>query len=97
MTGLKGNSFAVNTWKDYYKLSLKRNEQGLNDTMDQWFNTEHKNWAAKNQGILEVAHFSAEHLSQVRDPKLVNLYMKKEIDEAKALELTVTLEDGAFR
>ena len=95
--GLKGNEFAVNTWKDYYKISLKRNEMGLNESKEQWFNTEHQNWAIKNQGVLELAHISAEHLSQVRDPKIVNLYMKKEIDEAKSGEPTVTMEDGAFR
>ena len=63
MKGLKGNEFAVDTWKDYYRLSLKRNDQGLNKTKDSWFNAEHRNWAEKNQGVLEVAHFSAEHLS----------------------------------
>ena len=88
----------MNNWKDYYNLSMMRNEQGINRTTTKWFATEHGNWAAKNQGVLEVAHLQAEHQSQNHDPKqLLNLYTRKEQDDAKALQLTMKLEDGSFR
>ena len=77
---------------------MMRNEQGINRTTTKWFKTEHGNWATKNQGVLEVAHLHAEHHSQNHDPKqLLNLYTRKEQDDAKALQLTVKLEDGSFR
>ena len=72
--GLKGNNFAVDSWKDYYNLSLLRNEEGLNKSKDNWFKSQHSNWTTKNQGVLEVAHLSAEHLSQLSDPRQVNVY-----------------------
>ena len=40
---------------------------------------------------------SAEKLSQLNDPRQVNLYQKKEIDETKNLQPTLTLDDGTFR
>ena len=43
--GLKGNNFAVDSWKDYYNLSLLRNEEGLNKSKDNWFKSQHSNWA----------------------------------------------------
>lgn len=48
MTGLTGNEFAVSTWKDYYQLSLRRTEEGLNYTKNQWFSTEHQKWYDQN-------------------------------------------------
>ena len=47
--------------------------------------------------MLEVAHMSAEHFSQMCDPRQVNLYQRKETDDTKALQPTLTLEDGTFR
>ena len=60
VVGLQGNNFAVDSWKDYYNLSLLRNEEGLNKSKDNWFKSTHRSWATKNQGVLEVAHMSAE-------------------------------------
>ena len=37
MRGLTENEFAVKNWKDYYNLSLKRAEEGLNQTKETWF------------------------------------------------------------
>ena len=78
-------------------MSLQRNEEGLNKSKDNWFKSQHRNWATKNQGVLEVAHMSAEHFSQMSDPRQVNLYQRKETDDTKALQPTLTLEDGTFR
>ena len=59
-TGLKGNEYAVNNWDDYYHISLKRAEQGMDKAKDRWFSTQHSQWAAKNKGILENTHFAFE-------------------------------------
>ena len=51
----------------------------------------------KNRGVLEVAHISAENTSQMYDPKNINLYQQKEVNEAEALKPTLKFEDGSFR
>ena len=71
VTGLQGNVFAVNSWKDFYTLSVKQSEMGVKKSKENWFKNEHQKWVSSNLGILEGAHLQAENLSQVRDPKLV--------------------------
>lgn len=44
MQGLTGNEYAIDSWKDYYQLSLKRAEEGLKNSKQKWFNTEHDRW-----------------------------------------------------
>lgn len=60
MTGLKGNEYAVTSWKDYYQLSLKRTERGLKSKKESWFQNEHKSWAITNLDVLEEAHLKEE-------------------------------------
>ena len=42
--GLQSNEYAINNWSDFYNISLKRAEQGLTQTKDKWFNTQHSEW-----------------------------------------------------
>ena len=80
MTGLKGNEYAVASWKDYYQHSLKRTERGLKSKKESWFQNEHKAWAITNSDVLEEAHLREEFNSQQRDPRLTSQYVKKEPD-----------------
>ena len=93
--GLKGNQFVVNSWKDFYQLSIKRTESGLKSAKDSWFRTEYGSWIESNAHRLENAHLVNERLSQTNDPRTTTQYLRKEKDP-KDDKLTGTLDNGTF-
>ena len=95
MHGIKNNDYMVQSWKEYYCLSLKHTESGVKAAKDQWFRNTHEQWRQQNKNTLESAHIGAEVLSQKRDPRNTCQYVKKEPDPRDDM-LAAPMDNGQF-